>query len=778
MAETIPSEAECKRAVARMNDLLPELFDYARRKRLAVRPFNEYESLSDVWQEYPDGWESNVLGMLAAASVCGQTKTCAAFVRSIRDRLPDKEVALARGWRALPWIWSGFAVTEDLGGSRVAVLPLGERPSSWPEDVPWDRLIVYSPTVAANFHRGTSLFLGQLATVGDVFVTNGVILPFSSLEAADLLAFADFVRLASRSTPGIVEPLAGVVEHVGSLCDVIATDPLSFLRLFEFTESPRIVGRRGPWRRNASVALFPGGPEMSDPAFWDDALAGDEHEVHSSNFLDDSAALFLDGGSPAYDPVVYLSFADRRVYLFAGHDDAYDEGREALLPVVKMPQTAQVRFSMLVTVAAARILDVVDELGFLQGVFESEANLTEEEDDEDQDADNQDAGSLPTMEEAQRVIDRLVHNHNEGREETDADVAEALGVTPEIVAGLRSVLPNPDAADGDKVAEVDRMGLSPRAYHELTSRRVPAAKGALVLRTPEELRSLGSEAAGSVAATPMIRFTTWLLGTVGAGERIPATKAGYVKPSIVGDAAEAAVIASPHEQATQILAVSRDTSAKHFARLVRELQPKRELDSDEFLRNRELLESAGLIRLADRAFVVTDEGRRGLDDPVGLYHRLIVTMFRSYEWYEDDLLRSLPALRERAGFLFHALHTMCGGDEAVGMSKYEWVTMHRLTAAFTGTLPMLAEELGKPHDGEPFGLRFVVELQIFRTFVSFFGGSFGLLESRATEPENAETGPDELGRDAGPEGPLLDHTWWVRPTPLLPRVFRIGITQA
>jgi hypothetical protein len=500
-------------------------------------------------------------------------------------------------------------------------------------------------------------------------------------------------------------------------------------------------------------------------------MASGGHKVHASHFLEDAAVLYLDGGSPLYDPVVYLSFPDRRVYLSAAHDEGYASGREALWPVVQMPSTAQVSCSMLVIVAAAHILDTADALDELRERFDDELALADEVSIDDARTNDKNVGPLPTMEEAQRIIDRIVYNHNEAVEETDEQIAEVLDVAPELVAHVREALPHSHSSD-DSGPRVDRLGLSPRAFHELTSRPVPASDGALVLRESAGLTALGARAVDLVTAAPIVRFAAWLLGTVGGGERIPATKAGYVKPSLVAEAGETGVITSPRAKAIEFIGRHPGTTEDAIERLTEHLRPKREGDSEEFLNNRELLETARLIRLEGNAFRVTDEGRRGLEDPVWMYHHLLVTMFRSHEWYEIAYFKSLPGLRERAGFLFYALHTMCGGKEAATRAKYEWVRMSRLVAAFVGTLPTLAETLRHPQEGDTAG--FVVDMLLSQCFVSFFGRTFGLLESRATTVTDDEAQESGSARQHATAAGRADEVLWVRPTALLPLVFQIG----
>ncbi len=768
MAEKMPTEAECKRGAALMDRLIPEVFEYANRRRLSNRSFAEYSSLSDVWATYPEGWEENVLGMLSLASVCSSSRHCAGFIRAIRDRLPDDEVAVARGWRELPWIWCAFEVVDVTSGSRIEVAPIGERPSNWPRSADWERLHLYSPTVAMGYRRGITLHLAQLAHVLGAFHAYGVILPFRSFEAVDLLAFADFARLKNQSERSIIAPLAGVADHASRLSDIIADDPLSFLRLIEFVEAPQVAGRSGSWRRNASVVLYRGGVEMSDPVFWKRALAGALHEVHSSVFVSDAGALYLDGGSPLYDPAVYLAFGDRRVFLSAAHEEAYARGREALLSTAEMPVRAQVNCSIIALVAAGRILNTVDELGFLQERLDAELSAAQPDAVEDTDA-GLDAAFLPTSEETQAIIERIVHNQNEGIEQSDDSIAEELFVAPETVEQVRSMLPFSGAFQQDEhLPAVDRMGLSPRAFHELLSWQIPSVPGVIALRSADELRADGEELGVQLADTRLMRFAAWLLDRVGRRERIPATQAGYVKPSIVVQAWEAGVVASPLERARFMVPSLRDVPEDdpRLVELVRSLTGRSESDDHGFLRNRELLEHAGLLRLEKRSFIVTEDARNELDDPFRMYHRLMVTMLSRFEWWSTERYAMYLGLRERTGFLLYALHTLCR-ESAVRSDpadSYGWTSTGALTRAYAGTLPPLAAAIERSAADDGYTIADQVEAEIYYSFVKAFAAQIGLIDSRRPKVEDDDTQDYE------------SHAL-IRPTGLFGRVFAVGETD-
>jgi hypothetical protein len=561
-----------------------------------------------------------------------------------------------------------------------------------------------------------------------------------------------------------------MVDPGAALSDLMAVEPFPFLRLLKFTETPRMVGRQGPWRRSASClpAPEPVAVRMRDQDYWRETIAAAGHKLHSAQFNEDAAALYVDSDSPAYAPVVYLSFRDRLVYVAAFNDKAYAMGREALSGAVSMPRKPQVSHSMAVLAAGSTILEATDGLTLLQERFGEPPAAIQAPTEQAQTAAPD--GPVPTMEEAQRIADRLTYNYNEGLQETDQEIGRALRLDPQLVAGIRRALPLTGSADSGR-REPDWMGLSPRAVHELIGDPVPAAEGAIVLRKPAGIAASGESAVEAVAQTRVLRFATWLLESAGEGRRIPATKAGYVKPALVKEAADRGLIKTARERARDSFRMMGHTEQQEeeIERIAEILEPKRENDSREFLGLRELLEVAGLIRLDSSFFRVTDQGRRGLQEPVWMYHHLLLTMFRSYEWYLPDYGPALPGLRERAGFLFYALDVLCGVDGAQAGTGYEWVPLGRLTDVFAATLPELAEDLetGSPEDSA--GLRALMVSEVLVSFAQRFGERFGLLELRLLPPETRQGGemPAETGGDGLP-------AVWVRPTPMLPQVFRIG----
>ena len=126
MRDNIPKESECKRSGARLNEVLPYVFTYARRKHLTNRPFREYHELDDEWKNYPEGWEEQVLGMLAATAVVGTRKRAGAFLRSIKSELVDEEFSLVKRWRTRPWWYCVFTVSAEYEGNVLEIKPVGD----------------------------------------------------------------------------------------------------------------------------------------------------------------------------------------------------------------------------------------------------------------------------------------------------------------------------------------------------------------------------------------------------------------------------------------------------------------------------------------------------------------------------------------------------------------------------------------------------------------------------------------------------------------------------
>ena len=266
MGDKLPSEVECKRASAVLNDVVQPAFRYAERKRLVVRPFAQFHENQDWWEGFPEEWEESVLGMLAAAAVFTRPERVAAFLRSSKSNLHDDASALVRRWRARPWAWAFFRVVEELGDRRLVVAPVGDAPSTWSDPNEWDELLIYSRSVTENYRRGMELFFGLLVDAGPAFVTYGAVIPFQGLDEADALFMADVVSQASAA-PGSV-PLLGVAEPDAPVSDIAAENPLPFLAMLRVSETPPVRTPQGPPGRYASWLDLPENADAWSEEAW------------------------------------------------------------------------------------------------------------------------------------------------------------------------------------------------------------------------------------------------------------------------------------------------------------------------------------------------------------------------------------------------------------------------------------------------------------------------------------------------------------------------------
>ena len=96
---SLPTEAQCKRAASLFNDVIEPAFRYAERKRLVARPFAAYRDADDLWEGFPEGWEENVLGMLAAGALFTRPDRVAAFLRGTKQTLREELATMVRRWR-------------------------------------------------------------------------------------------------------------------------------------------------------------------------------------------------------------------------------------------------------------------------------------------------------------------------------------------------------------------------------------------------------------------------------------------------------------------------------------------------------------------------------------------------------------------------------------------------------------------------------------------------------------------------------------------------------
>ncbi len=699
-----------------MEEILSLAFTYAERKGYTRAPFRSYESLREEWEDYPEGWEEQVLSMLAITAVIGSRKRAAAFVRSAKAELTEREFRLARRWRSHPWWYCAFRVVEIREKSMPVIEPVGKAPSSWNGDRPPERMVLYSPKVASQYRSGKQLFIALLWEGELAFYTYGLILCFSTgINENDLFFFTDVARTASRSP--FQYPLKGINDRSSGISDQMMDDPLSFLRLIKITETPLMQTRKGRMQKTASVCTVSDIDSLRDEERWREACASAGETLHRIIFDEEAAAIYLGEGSPMYDPCVYLSYPDSRVFLEAMTEEGYARGRAAVLSLCEFPATAELQASMAIYSSALDIFEYEDELIMLKDSFGDrvdEEELPAEAEEE----------SISSKEDLDAISSRIIGNYNEGVEEDDAEIARQLGVDEKDVALIRgkldSIFERMDA-EGEKAA--DRYGLSPRAFAELSSIGVPDAEGVFRLRSPQEIREevghRGVKLEELLAVTPAYAFTDWLLRKGLSSGKIPATDAGYVATKLVKEAYTQRIIPTPGERLRSFGDFSEHMSEKH----AEQVRPKKESDWKEFRRLRGLAEDAGLLHYDGRNFQLGKDAESLLADPIELYLHLFRVMCTTCEWDYSEIFGTAPFLRKMAGFLFYALGKLAKEEE-------DWFRGDLLAERFIAAVPPIAEKVEeeKSQKAHYFSVSMLAEHAVQLEFLTFFAESFGLVE--------------------------------------------------
>lgn len=696
-------------------EIIGPLFAYAERKRLTQRPFREYHDRAETWEDFPEGWEEMVLGMLAGYAAAGSRKHAAAFCRSQAEQLSHGAAAIAREWRSVPWTHVFLSGMESIGGDLVRAVPLGTRPASWAADAPaWDELLIYSPSLARGAESGASHAFALLWWSGKFFGTYGVVIPFASFDTDDLLFFAAAL-LARGSIPAINDEAAPVSDH-------LARHALDALTLFRWQNVPHARGREGDWTRLASVIEMPADdPEISqhavEEAFWHGVVERAGGTIPSIATIDGALVVQFGADRPMYEPTLYVVPSQRVAYLSAMNRTAWDRGRAILADVLPFPEQPQSRVSMSMYAISREILDYRDEPSRLQSILDERAPDNEDE--------------SPFTDTLNAVFGRLSTNYNEGRVESDEQIAEALGVPSETVAQLRAELerilgssePNEGGGQSSYGAPAERLGLAPAVFSRLTSQELPTEPTALAIRDTG-LRPYSESETRTLRHTPILRFAEWLVdvSSTSRGRRVvPATTAGNVAVKVVARAIEDEIITPLFSDGTQ----------------------PREHNVPEFHRYRRILESAGLLTLHGSHFVLDDDLLAlGSTDAPGAVSRvmpaLITNMFVRYPWDEGRYDRPLPYLRRMAAFLFYAVRTL---STAHG-NQDRWVPLEELVDTFIDATPPIRDAVEKDaaaaRDAEARGIlypgvRWAVEAGVRFNLVSNFGEPLGLLDAQAAE---------------------------------------------
>lgn len=717
-----PSEVNCKRVGPQLDRIVEQMIPYAGRKRLLDPLVQDLQDRIPDPSNYPEEWPALVFAMLAAASIATAPRRTQGFVRSVQDTLAPADLRLARQWRRVPWAFVAFENVTPAVHDIVLVDPIGAPPSGWPPEVRWDRLPIYSPSLADAQSRIVRSGLALVAYDGTVFHTFGVILQFASFDARDLLFFAAIV---ADDTPADEIPfLLGRPEEVTSISSAIRSDPVSFLMLFRWQEAPTMTGRQGVWRYCASMVFRESGEDLADESLWRRVIDEGGDTVQNIVVTPEIVGIRLGSDTPMYEPLILASLQDNAIYLRAMTDAGYARGVAAIAPLATMPAQPQVHASMVMMHAAQEILHSVDLLSDLETVVSETFDGTSIPRRPPAESDGElleDGAGPPDLALIQPVLDLLMEDFNEGRGFTDEMIADRTGAEVEQVRMLRQQLyemfdraPG-GAGDGapataanrdtgpvtGPVPAADRSGLPPGPFHRILSTPVPAEEGVLVLR---DLRAADFShiEAQALLSVPLFRFARWMLDL----DAIPATAAGYVAPAIVRQAIANGILPKLHD----VFRAGFDSAEI----------PKKEFDAPVFHRYRQILEAAGLIRLDGKRFVVNSHIK---DANLGtIVSTIAEAMFTRVRW---DNSRSgaigLP-LRQAAGFLLYVLKQK-SINEPDG-----WVPVRALYDAFLGAHPRVADEVSPDDLQQTASLGWWLFLGIRVNFVALFGETLGILE--------------------------------------------------
>jgi len=737
MKNTLPTEKDCKRVSTVFNNILQHIFEYAHRKKMDKEPFETYYQMEDEWKDYPPAWEDTVLGMIAAVPVTAYPKKVRAFIRSKQDSFTKEEFALVKRWKTHPWFYCAFTVTKDFEGYFLEIKPLGDSPRTWQENDFPETLLLFSRSITDSYRHGKKTFITLLWEGEKAFHTYGVILSFDTINETDILYFTDFIR--NRNCPSSECPLKGRQIAIINVSDTILVHQFSFLKLIKLSSIPEVTTHGKAITNCISIGTVSDIDNIKNEKAWEKAAASAGEEFQGAVFAKKAAAIYIGQGVPMHDVAIYFSYETYHVFLHAFTEEAYQKGREICEQFFSFPEKPQIKASMVIISAALSVDAYKDEFTQLREYFESINQETDELEDTEIENTHE---NVPTKEQSQAIMNRLVENHNNGIEENDTQVAEALGVDTEMVTPLREqLLAVFERQEKTKGKPADRFGLSPRAFMELTKGGVPHVEGVLRVRTPEQIQDAAFEKGiglqMTLALSPAFRFARWLVDKVVTEGSLPATQAGYVGTKLIQEAYEKHIIPTPADRYTKSF-TTNDAAAK--ARQNDFLLPKKESDWHEFIFLRKLLETCSLLSYNGKRFIPGNKAEEIIKDPAVLYYHLLEIMFTTYEWDYSHYAETIPYLRSLSGFLFYAIETLTHKTPEHNKSDKNkkingWADIEDITDRFIAAIPSLAtyiKENGPYENPNDNSIKYI-SIEIQKHFIDKFAQNFGLIEVRTKE---------------------------------------------
>lgn len=626
-------EVAAKQAASTLDRLIQLAFAYDRRKGLSQTWFRRLDRWKDIIKEVPATWEDVARGSLAALAVWGPGPAAAGFVRAEGDRLPDDELSLARRWRSVPWMMMAFHIIKPLGPGFLQVRPWGSQPAFWPADQPWGDLELYSPNLSTRQETRNHAVVALVWNSPAGWHTWGPILAFPGWGEKDFGYLMSVAREAEKHLPPT--PLRGTTPPHFSLTAALTQHAAAAQVLFRWSETPVFEGPLGPVRNLVAFASFEGVP-LDEVTWWEKRARARGERVGVFNTVEGAVEVYLGEGAALRDPWYTVSLKDKRIYLGATGEEAYQRGVRFFTGVVDFPDDP-----IIDTVAAIRLVgdtlwpEPKDQYALLSEQFQKMA------DEEVLSPERQKA-----LDSLQTIAKRLIDNHNEGIAETVSETALALGVPLDEVEDVAHSLQAVLRRQGPQRS----LEVPPRVLEQLALSRFPRAEGALVPRDLPVDQVL-------LEAAPVIQVLRWFASEAAlGGGRVPATSSGYLDPKKLTSAKSGLGHLDPS--------------------LYSPSYPRREGDWPWFLRHRKVLELAGLISLDKRGFLLTDRARTLLDQPKELYDHLLMVGLFSAQWgsTEENVLKLQASIRSFHGLLLYALGVLSQKEK----NKEKWTKSPKL----------------------------------------------------------------------------------------------------
>ena len=646
----LPPIPEIKYAVAAFNQVLDPIFAYDIRKGHGKHWFRKLAQNVDIWENFPENWEGQVQGVLSGLSVMGQRSTAAAFSRAHGDQLPPEERNLVKLWKQYPWRMAAFRVVQKLDNDMVEISLAGIPPVDWHPDLDWESQLLYSPALWNRNDSPSTLILTLLWRGPHTWHTYGPIFSLSDFQEEDLHYILD--AEAANQRKGKTPILLSYPMIRESLMTRLSRSPVTAELCFQASEKPGINGPFGPLRSHVSFCKDPLPPEITSEAWWKSLGKSKKEKIGSMTLLETQGEVYLGKGNSLKDPWFLFDEEKALIYLCAWSLEAYDRGRKFMEDHFKFPPAPMRCHSLLAGNLCEELFpEVWDGLGEL-----GEDLRIETDPEEDEESVN------PELDTTKSVLDRIMVNHNEGIQESPAEIARALGLPLEKVSvlwnQLKHILPKKVKSPIPPL-----LDLPPRVVRGFNSPGVMEIPGYLELNLEPSQRH--GDLLDLLEGSPILHIFRWLVDiSLYHGGRIPATAAGYVN--------------------TKILAQAWESFGNEDPEYLDLFLPKKESDWPWFMEARKLLERAGFLELDKGGFRLRQEAAENLEKPLALWMKLFEAALNKWNWIDETFMADLVPGMDKKSLLF--LYTL-GFLSDKSSQKERWIDLNDLSRVYLESLP-------------------------------------------------------------------------------------------